>query len=102
MPSDTFAEVVDNLRILAGGFSREGAANELLHRAACLLEAAGNYAKASHGCLTDAALTTPQYNAERRALAAGSAMPDDYNVMDEYSNARADLDALAPELKEVK
>lgn len=48
--------------------------------------------EAARNILTDAALLTPAYNAERRALAAGSAMPGDYSAMDGYTEARAATD----------
>jgi len=64
-----------------------------LRAAAERIRVLGEEVEAARRCLTDAALTTPEYNAERNALAYGSAMPDDYNVIGEYTEARAATDA---------
>ena len=61
---------------------------------AATLAALAAEVRAGRRCLTDAALPTAEYKDEMRALRSMSAMPDDYDVTDEYTEARAAVNKL--------
>ena len=100
MASDTFAEVVEWLERKADGAKACGLQDNHMKylKAARLLAAAGEYAKQTHRLIADSGLPTKTYKAELRAVPQGI---DAQDTLNDWCNARAALDQLAPELKEI-